>query len=240
MHLDFTYKELDYITVQDIVKLNWSKIWAIRGHTLGEGMLSPDQQYFYLAIPKNSSSSIKEVLKNLGWQYSNIESAPASSKVIVVLRDPIRRWISGISEYLMMYQQNTVDNIVEPNIYNFMPLLGDKLGLSLIFDRMTFDDHTERQCVFLNNVPFNRCIWFKSGPEFSQTFSSFLNTIGYQNNFVQAKKENSTENGNEKKKQLQDFISYVIDNDEYKKYNLTQWFWCDTELINTVNFYDPR
>lgn len=232
MELDFTYRDLDFINITDKVSLEWTRRWSMRGHTLGEGMVSPCGKYFYLNIPKNSSSSAKACLTALNWTFESVSQYP-NAQIIVVLRDPIRRWVSGASEFLMMYHQGIIDNIVEPNDYDFLPLLGEKLGIKLLFDTMTFDDHTERQAVFLNNIDLSRCMWVYSDKNFSQSFSKLLDGIGYPNDFVGATKANSTENeDNAKKKKLQEFLSMVIDKDEFKNYNLQQWFWCDYELIN--------
>jgi hypothetical protein len=237
MHLDFNYQDFDYVNVSDTVKLDWNKVWSNRGHTLGEGMISPDRSYFYLNIPKNSSSSIKKILKELNWTFASINEYP-DAKVIVALRDPIKRWISGATEYLMMYHQGVIDNIVEPNLYNFMPLLGDKLGLSLLFDRMSFDDHTERQAIFLQGVNLSRCIWVNVDQDFNKHFSALLHEIGYPNQFDSAVKENSAEDEKHiKKRKLINFLTYVVDNDVYKQYNLKQWHWCDFKLIEQVKFY---
>lgn len=240
MQLDFNYQDYDYITVSDTVKLNWSRVWSNRGHALGEGMISPNQKHFYLNIPKNSSSSTKAVLESLEWNYASLNDFP-NAHIVVILRDPIERWISGAAEYLMMYHQNVIDNIVDPGTYDFLPLLGDKLGMSLLFDRMTFDDHTERQAVFLQDIPFERCTWLMNDQNFSTTFSNYLNSIGYPNTFAMQDKKNSTENSdNNKKRVLKQFLKLVIDRDEYKKYNLKQWHWCDYHIINSANFYGTR
>lgn len=238
MILDFNYKELDFISKSNnVINLNWSRVWSNKGHTLGEGMLSADKKYFYLNIPKNSSSFIKKCLSELGWTFANIQDCP-TAHVIVALRDPVKRWVSGVSEYLMMYHTNVIDNIADPFNHGFLPILGDKLGISLLFERMSFDDHTERQCVFLQGVDLNKCTWLFVDHNFSKTFSAFLASIGYPNNFDTAEKENSTDNDKEyRKRKLNEVIKLLIDQDEYKQYNLQQWFWCDQELINTVDFY---
>ena len=240
MHLDFNYKDFDFVKVDNRVTLDWNKLWSNRGHTIGEGMLSPDSKYFYLNIPKNSSSSIKTILTSLGWTYASLNDSP-SAQIIVAMRDPMDRWISGMVEYLMMYHQDTIDNIVEPNNYDFMPLLGNKLGMSLLFDRMTFDDHTERQALFLRDINFNECHWIMVDKNFNNTFSNFLNSIGYANNFKDAKKENSSDDVDYvKKRKLKEFITYVIARDDFKKYNIEQWLWCDYEIIKQAKFYEPR
>lgn len=235
MHLDFNYKDLDFIDINnDNVTVSLDRYWANKGHVFGEGMVSPDRQYFYLNIPKNSSSFIKANLESVGWEYSNINRYP-DLKIIVALRDPIKRWISGIVEYLYMYHKDTIDNVVEPFNYEYFPLLGEKLGMNLLFERITFDDHTERQAVFLKNIKLSQCQWLYIDKDFSKTFSNFLNTIGYTNNF-----NDPVNQSDELKKKLQNFFSYVIDNDAFKKYNIEQWFWCDHKLIKQVKFYDAR
>lgn len=238
MHLDFSYKDLDFISKSDNkINLDWHRLWSNRGHTLGEGMISPDGKYFYLNIPKNSSSFIKKCLTTLNWQYSNVSDHP-DAKIIVALRDPTKRWVSGVSEYLFMYHTDVIDNIADPFNCGFLPLLGDKLGISLLFGCITFDDHTERQSLFLKDIDLNRCVWLFVDKDFSKTFSQLLSDLGYKNDFEDTEKENSTDNEDEyRKKKLNEVIKLLIDNDEYKQYNLKQWFWCDQELIDTVEFY---
>ena len=238
--MEFTRRSLDFVKIGDRVNLDWDKYWSFRGHNILEGMISPDRQYFYLNIPKNSSSSIKPELESLGWDYSHYSDYRdfETMKVIVALRDPVDRWLSGMAEYLMMYQQRTIDNIVDPNVYDFQPLLGEKLALSLLFDRLTFDDHTERQAVFLRTIPFAKCQWLWIDQDFNQNFSSFLTAAGYTNNFINAKRENSTDDPSfDKKKKLKDFLRYVIEHDQHKKSTLEEYLWADYELINQAKFY---
>lgn len=242
MKLNFSYKELDFITLNDNkVSLNWNKLWSNRGHTLGEGLISADKKTFFLNIPKNSSSTVKDGLLGLGWEFANVADYP-DAKIIVALRDPIKRWASGIFEYLLMYNVITIDNICEPFNYDMWPLIGEKLGLSVIFDRITFDDHTERQCVFLHNIDLNRCSWVMVDEHFNKNFSHLLTSMGYNNTFVDLESKNAStgEYGTAgyKKERFKEFINYVIDKDKYKKYNLKMWFWCDYELIGKVKFYD--
>lgn len=234
MQLDFNYQDFDYITVNDKVKLDWNKVWGNRGHTLGEGMVSPDFKHFYLNIPKNSSSGVKSTLLASGWEYGNIHDYP-DAKVFAILRDPINRWISGVVEYLLMYHQNTIDSIIEPNNHECWPLLGDKLGFSILFDRITFDDHTERQAVFLQGLDLSRFTWFYINSDFNTVLSKYLTEIGCVDTF------HTNENAASdvpKKQSLKKLIKYIVDTDEYKKYNLTQWHWCDYKLIEQLKFYE--
>jgi len=244
MELNFSYKELDFITLTDSkVELNWNRIWANRGHSLGEGLISPDKKTFYLNIPKNSSSTVKAGLTDIDWQFASVYDYP-DANIVVAWRDPIDRWASGIFEYLLMYNVNAVDSICEPFNYDLWPLLGEKLGMSIIFDRITFDDHTDRQCVFLRNIDLNRCTWIKIDKEFNKNFSHLLASRGYTNNFADITAENVSQGDygttGYQKKCFKEFIKYVIDNDQYKKYNLNKWFWCDFELMDKIKFYEAR
>lgn len=246
MNLDFNYQDLDFIQVRnDSIKIIENQLWANKGHTMNEGMVSPDKKYFYLNIPKNSSSFVKDQLILLGWEFSKFNDHPSSTPIII-LRDPINRWISGITEYMFMYHLSTVDKICEPFNYDFYPLVGESLGLSLLFERMTFDDHTERQCVFLKDIPpFDKCIWVNMGSGFSDRLSSLLTELGYPNTIQSAKPINTSDGSNfgtvgYKKQAFKKFLEFIISKDLFKQYNLTQWFWCDTEVMNKVKFYEPR
>jgi hypothetical protein len=244
MQLNFSYKELDFITLNDSkVDLNWSRIWANRGHTLGEGLISSDKKTFYLNVPKNSSSTIKSGLTEIGWEFASVYDYP-DADIIVVWRDPIERWASGIFEYLLMYNVNAIDSICEPFNYDLWPLIGEKLGMSIIFDRMTFDDHTDRQCVFLHNINLDRCTWIKINDGFNYNFSTLLTKMGYENTFLTAESKNVSQGEfgttGYKKERFKEFINYVIDNDQFKKYNLHKWFWCDFELMYKIKFYEAR
>jgi len=232
MILDFEYKTLDYIHINDgIVRLEWDHIWSNRGHHLGEGMISPDEEWFYLNIPKNSSSSTKKTLDGLGWKFGNARDFPRSKK-IVIMRDPVSRWVSGMSEYLMMYHQDTIDDIVSPMEYDCLPILGEKLGLALLFDRMSFDDHTDRQAIFLHGIDLADSRWFLIDQHFNQRFVDFLHSLGYHNAVIYNENSSSQDSYESHKKQkLQDLLKYMIDHNQFYRYNLEKWFWPDYELI---------
>lgn len=71
----------------------------------GGGMLDPDGARFLLFVPKNASSYLSELTRLHGWEFYNILLTRPQhlQEVIVVLRDPIQRWISGVAQYLVTY-----------------------------------------------------------------------------------------------------------------------------------------
>lgn len=117
-----------------------------RGHLIGGGMLSPDKEYFYLNIPKNASTFTTNLLKDNGWTHWNLTNGTYKN-VIIVLRDPIDRWVSGVSTYLCSYvlgENYGSDHFVAD--YN-------EAVERLLFDTIVFDDHTAPQTIFINEIP---------------------------------------------------------------------------------------
>lgn len=240
---DFSYKELDYILLQNQrIEINYTKLWTNKGHNFGEGLISPDEKFFFLKIPKNASSFLVKNLTELDWKHSNIRDYP-QAQLLVILRDPIDRWISGMVEYLFLYHESVIGHLSNSFDYEYLPLLGEQLGLSLLFERMTFDDHTERQCAFLQNVSIPKTIWFYFNENIKNNISNFLTANGYTNALDTADKVNSSEDNDQVstlKRKLKELITYALNKDPYKKYNLEQWMWCDNELIQKVNFFSKN
>jgi len=80
-----------------------------RGYGYGTGFLSPNCAQFIVSIPKNASSYILDWTGRHGWTNAIVGDAcnwNAVQEVIVVLRDPLQRWVSGIGQYLTSYVLN--------------------------------------------------------------------------------------------------------------------------------------
>ena len=131
--------------------------WAHLGHNLGECW--SDNRLTFIHIPKNASSSVKGFLINHRFRdYNTLQDTP---EYFVVLRDPIERWLSGMAEY-----QINSNNLNMPN--------------QEIIDTITFDDHTELQTYFLQNLPIeNKTIFLKCDVNFTYTLNKFLMSRGY-------------------------------------------------------------
>jgi hypothetical protein len=116
-----------------------------RGYTPGSGMLSPDGSMFYLNIPKNASSFTSQIFESIDWQHTSLHDSHAHTN-IVVLRDPVERWVSGIATYISSWVLGFgygSDHFVAD--YN-------EATERLIFDNLKFDDHTETQTRFVNQL----------------------------------------------------------------------------------------
>lgn len=94
-----------------------------RGFGYGSGLINPDRTRFIVNIPKNASSYMLDWTSRFGWQASVATDRHQVQEMIVILRDPIERWISGISQYVCTY----IQSVHGPN--------------GPVFDGMTVTDH---------------------------------------------------------------------------------------------------
>ena len=120
-----------------------------RGYVPGGGLTSATGT-FYLNIPKNASTYLTNILTANGWENCILnDRGPAIVNAIVVLRDPVERWISGFATYasswLLGYGYGS-DHWLQD--YN-------RLVERIIFDNLEFDDHTTPQVDYIAQLPNN-------------------------------------------------------------------------------------
>ena len=107
--------------------------------------VDPTLKYAWINIPKNGSSFIQKALDDNAWNdvhddlISSIAESP-SVKKLVVLRDPIERWISGFAQCMS-----------DRNI-NILDLLDNSKFINTIMLNPVYDDHTEYQHRFIGNA----------------------------------------------------------------------------------------
>ena len=80
--------------------------WRHKDHVYGECMSHPEHDLMYVYVPKNASSWTKPNLQDWNWEFYNFHTDNLNKHALVVLRDPVERWLSGISEYLTLYHIN--------------------------------------------------------------------------------------------------------------------------------------
>ena len=112
--------------------------------------------YCYVSIPKVASSYLKLALPGhvfdiWNWQwYEKSGEVPSKQivKYIIVLRDPIERWITGAVEYWHRIYPNR--NWMTQDLHD-------------IFAQIEFDKHTRPQSDFVHLVDLDRTIWLWMG-----------------------------------------------------------------------------
>lgn len=151
-------------------------------------MIDPGQRRAYVPIAKNASNSITAALLDQGWFHAHATQSDLDiQELVVVLRDPVQRWVSGISQYL----RTTVLNVVGPNgpvfdrsdatqhDYSMTPEqfshLYNDLVERILFDKLDrFDDHVWPQSDFVPNLPGTRHRYIIMDQEFDRELQTVL------------------------------------------------------------------
>lgn len=163
-----------------------------RGFGYGSGLLSPDCTQFIINIPKNASSYMVDWAVKHKWSSATVGDACSWDKVsemIVILRDPTQRWISGICQYLNTY----ILSVSGPNgpIFPGDPVTKHDWTMDadqfldfynqtterLIFDVINrFDDHVWPQYEFFENLlPEVPRKYFFMDTSFDHKIAEYLN-----------------------------------------------------------------
>jgi len=137
-----------------------------RGYRFGSGVIDRSHQRFIVDIPKNASSFILDWTSGSGeWHVHTLTDTRSHDRLqemIIILRDPVQRWVSGFAQYAcswilnasrffdtkhgpgLDFQRRTGQQFVEQ--YNW-------ITERLIFDNLeTFDDHVWPQTWFFQDL----------------------------------------------------------------------------------------
>lgn len=198
--------------------------YKTKGHVFGECMASVDSNLMYVNIPKNASSWTKPNLIDCGWTFQNYHiDCLYHKQAIVVLRDPLDRWVSGIAEYFSKYHPN--NNLNEIN---------NRL-LDVIFDRVAFDDHTEKQILFIEGLDKDNCIFLNCNETYRKSFSDLLLSKGFPNRYFKYNYQNVS--SDHQRSTIKNFFLHVIKNNSDYKKQIEWYFEDDYTLMNSVKFY---
>lgn len=201
-----------------------------RGYVTGGGLLSP-AGIFYLNIPKNASTFLTNVLTDNGWVYHVLgDGSHLIKECMVVLRDPIDRWISGFSTYASSC-------ILGPH-YGSDLFLKDYniLAERIIFDNLSFDDHTAPQTRYIAQLPPKPVTYFKLT---SKTIPQIGRFTGVELKVVNKVDANVSEN-NYDQRQISELIRKRVNEDVELKSKIIQRYKNDYDLISQIPFYyDP-
>ena len=189
--------------------------WAHLGHKLGECWVDPTNNITYVHVPKNASSFIKGCLiSSKKWQHS--DTLINSSRYLVALRDPIERWCSGMAQYQVNSQQLELD-------------------VAIVFNQITFDDHTEQQIYFLQDIDLNKVTFVMINNTFNETISRWFGENEY---IVKVNTMPKFNQSSDIKLELKQKYRQLVDSNPDYMLQLKKHFAADYELINKVKFYD--
>lgn len=193
--------------------------WQHLGHSLGECWYDLDKSVSFVHIPKNASSFIKGCLISSD-RFSHSPSLVTADTYLVALRDPIDRWCSGIAQFV----SNPINQ---------------KLTEAEILEKITWDDHTELQTYFLQDIDLDRCVFFLVNRNLRTNLAKWLKQNGYNFNIDDVADLNTSEaNGVLKIKQHYQNLMETVDGTSPIKLKLLKHYAKDYDLINQVRFYD--
>ena len=188
--------------------------WAHLGHHLGECWVH-NKSYTYINIPKNASSYLKACLMGSGQRWVYSDHFIETEQNLVILRDPIDRWCSGMAQSLFNSGKESSNNI--------------------IFESITFDDHTELQTYFLQGIDLTKTIFFLVSDNLTKNLSDWAEENG---NVIATENisEYNTSRHDDRDKLKQRFLDAVANYPEYML-KLKKHFEADYKLIESVKFY---
>ena len=158
---------------------------ASRGYGYGSGILSPDHDRFLVNIPKNASSYMLDWANRHGWTSAVVVDSNDIKEIIVCVRDPVQRWVSGVGQYLTSY----VLNVTGAYSWETGPgpddqqISGDDFIVNynqvverLLFDNLArLDDHVWPQIEFFENLlPTVPRKFFYIDQDFDQRIGKYL------------------------------------------------------------------
>jgi hypothetical protein len=136
---------------------------ANKGFVYGSGLVNSDRTRFIVNIPKNASSFVSNWAQKNQWTVAHVSDVSQTlQEIIVVLRDPVERWISGFAQYAsgnVLHAKRFYSTDTGPGpefqymsavefIKNYNPLIE-----RLVFDNLElFDDHVWPQQIFFKDL----------------------------------------------------------------------------------------
>jgi hypothetical protein len=226
------------MTIDNTMLSAWSKPWVILNqtnfHTFGQCMVIPCAELVYVNIPKNASTWTRTQLMTLGASMDNylINNELSNKPRLVVLRDPIERWVSGISWYMTLAHPKLIEEC-EQNIDIRSTVI------SMVTTRIGIDSHTIPQSVFIQGIDFANTTFIRTkanSNDYRCSFSKFFkNELGIVNVFDQAP-EQHVAFGNPIQHRWVNFFQSLLDSELIKK--LYNYYQDDIDLINKINFYE--
>ena len=136
-------------------------------HHLHSNLVCPEIKHSYLHIPVNSSCWGKTTFTNFGFTWGEAKNLiDPDYKIIVFLRDPIDRWLSGLSTWLTARL---------PQHTSLFHVRDNCALLDVLFDVVHLDEHTQRQQFFLQNLNVDQMKFFMVNDSLSISVTDYLN-----------------------------------------------------------------
>lgn len=196
-----------------------------------------DTDYMYVTIPKNASSYTEDI-----WQLMVNNPKPDNfldnptirdKKPIIILRDPLDRWMTGIVQNFFMQCPPDCGIRFE-----------DETILKYIFQKLTFDEHSELQWRFLEGLDINNSVFIKFNSQFPDKLKDCVKNIlgikySFWNKSVDQIRYNQSATNPIKQNNLKVLKDYYKHNAPAKD-RLDKYLKPDYEFISNLTFYSDK
>ena len=154
------------------------------------------------------------------------------SGAIVILRDPLERWVSGFATYAASWICSAgygSDHFVQ----DYTPLVE-----RIIFDQIVFDDHTTEQVKFIEQINKRHHItYFRLNSNLEKNLENFFNRKFDLNNAI----ERNVGEDVYDTKNIANYLRDRLQQDPQLKAKIIKRYEIDYQLIRTANYYyEPR
>lgn len=211
--------------------INGNKI-RIFNHDIGFYVRYKSVMCDFIPIPKNSSTYVESffdiALGEKSYENFKFQTPITPKKTIVVLRDPIDRWISGIVHYFYLTNQVGYE-VIPKTIWDF------------VTNQIVFDEHTELQSRFLPNLDTDDIFFFKQDQTLQANIEEFIKVQFNIPETAWIKKKNKIQYNKSLnffyKNKLKKYVLGLSFNNKVLLNRLKKVYEPDFELFNSVNFY---
>ena len=201
-------------------------------YTLGTCYAQDNFSFMWIPIEKNASKVIRSALAPKGFNEYNFHKLKKYNvPSVIVLRDPIERWISGLVEYLLLVYLDTTQSLNNMTRHNITP--------DIVFEQIAFDSHTFPQSWFLEGLGTQRdFIWFddREKSQFVQTVSKYFAQKGIANSWRYEDFLDPDKDIVQKQQLTQQYTDLLQNNPDLLQ-KVKNFYAQDYELIDSIEFY---
>ena len=201
-------------------------------YQFGRCLADQDWRLAYVPIEKNVTRVIRSMITPMGFKESDfLSSAKTPATSLIVLRDPVQRWISGLVEYLLrvyLDRINTQNNMTRQNI-----------TIQKALEQIVFDLHTCPQHRFLEGLTGPRqYIWFDQDqkPELITSLAKYFNEQGFSNEWTPDKFLPANKLVSQQKRELTQLYQGILKQPDMLQ-RIKNFYSKDYELIDSIKFY---
>ena len=191
---------------------------------MGTCFVRHSDKLVYVNIPKNATEYCKLIFDGMPTNFYE-NQIPIDYTYLIVLRDPLERWYSGLAEYIQRY--TSIDSTSE--IFDQVDVL------KLLTTATAHDEHTELQLRFISEAPCKNAVFFNFNNNLTTNITSWFqeNNLSYIH-ALSNKKRNITE---KPWVELRTRLKEHIESDSKLLQAVNDYLVLDRKLYNSVQYY---